>query len=173
MVQRVVVVDGNQIAAENVANLIMGTYIGVGAIMYGLYWLVGHLTPLLLANDLGVLSYIIAPAAIVLSAFFLFFVLACAITFEDPISKIAYSVGISYLSVPIIRTMGWIGYSDAGKVIGYIIVFVISLSTLRYLMRYSKILIGTKIVGGIAIFGVLLIPFSQSTIEIIKSAGWL
>lgn len=173
MVQRVVVVDGNQIAAEDISNFIMGTYIGVGAIMYGLYWLVGYFTPDLLANDLGLLVYVVAPAAILISALLLLIVLTCAISFEDPLTQIAYSCGITYLSVPIIRQMGWIGYSEAGTVIGYIIIFLISFSLFRTLMKYPSVLKATKIVGGVAVFGVLLTPFSKSTIEIIRSAGWL
>ncbi|RTE86959.1 MULTISPECIES: hypothetical protein [Gammaproteobacteria] len=173
MVQRVVVVDGNQIAAENLSNFVMGTYIGVGALMFGLYWLVGFFTPHFLADDLGLLTYIIAPAAILLSAFFLLVVLMCAISFEDPITQIAYSAGISYISVPIIRDMGWIGYSDTGKVIGYILVFAIAFALLNKLMKYSFVLKATKVVGGIAIFGALLFPFTNSTMDILKSAGWL
>lgn len=173
MVQRVVVVNGGQDAAENMLNFIMGTYLGVGALMYGLYWLVDYFTPHLLANDLGLLVYIVAPVAILLSAIFLLLVLACAISFEDPISQIAYSCGISYLSIPFIRHMGWIGYSHAGKVIGYVMIFLIAFSLFRRLMQYPRVLKWTKIVAGIAILGVLLCPFSKTAINIIRAAGWL
>lgn len=81
MVQRVTVVDGNQIAAENFATLVTGTYVGVGAVMYGLYWLTNYVTPLLLAEDVGLLTYLIAPLSILLSAIFLLVLMMCAISF--------------------------------------------------------------------------------------------
>ncbi|MEC8010128.1 MAG: hypothetical protein VX185_05085 [Pseudomonadota bacterium] len=57
MSNRVVLVNGNQAAADGAAEFIMGTYVGVGAVLYGVYWLVGYFTPVLLANDLGYLTY--------------------------------------------------------------------------------------------------------------------
>ncbi len=64
MVQRAVVVDGNADIAAGATNLIMGNYVGIGAIAYGFYWLVGYYAPQLLAGDVGLLTYLIAPAAI-------------------------------------------------------------------------------------------------------------
>lgn len=173
MTQRAVIVDSNQIIAEEVTNLIMGTYIGIGAIMYGLYWVVGYFTPRLLHDDLGILVYLMVPAAILLCAFLLLIVLFCAISFEDPISQIAYSCGISYLCVPMIRDAGWIGYADTGKVISYILIFFIAIGLIRKLMKYSKVLKTTKIIGGLTIFGILTIGFLDTTVKIIYSAGWI
>jgi hypothetical protein len=59
------------VAADNFSNFVMGSYIGIGAIMYGFYWLVAYFTPGLLADDLGFLTYLIAPAEILLAALFL------------------------------------------------------------------------------------------------------
>ncbi len=40
MSNRVVLVNGNKAAADGAAEFIMGTYVGVGAVLYGVYWLV-------------------------------------------------------------------------------------------------------------------------------------
>ncbi|WP_226668306.1 hypothetical protein [Microbulbifer aggregans] len=173
MVERVVVVDGRQVAAEGVANVIMGTYIGIGAIMYGLYWLVGFFTPRLLEEGLGILTFLIAPGAILLCAFLLLIVLVAAISFEDPITQLAYAAGIGYVTIPVVRDMGLIGYSSAGKYIGFFIIFAVVFSLLKALMQYPKVLKATKILGGIIIFSLLLFPFSSSTMDILYAAGWV
>ena len=88
MSNRVVLVSPNQAAADSAAEFIMGTYVGIGAVLYGIYWLIGYFTPVLLLNDLGILTYIVAPLAIALSALLLVLVLICAISFKDPITSL-------------------------------------------------------------------------------------
>ena len=97
---------------------------------------------------------------------------ACAITFEDPVSQIAYSCVICFLSMPLIIETGWIGDSRAGKVIGCILIFSISLAALRKLMQFSKILKVTKVTVGLGIFFLLLMSFWETTLQIIKAANW-
>lgn len=173
MVQRVVVVDGHQVAAENAANLLVGTYVGVGAVMYGLYWLTNYLTPLMLAEDVGVLTYLIAPLSIFLSAIFLLVLMMCAISFEDPLSRMVYAGIISYFSVPLIFEQGWVGSSELGLYISYLLVFIMAKVLLGWIMSSRKVLISAKVLGGVAVFGGLSLLFADSTMTTIKAAGWL
>ncbi|GEM_PF-1925392 len=173
MSNRVVLVNGNQAAADGAAEFIMGTYVGVGAVLYGVYWLVGYFTPVLLANDLGYLTYLVTPLAIILSAFLLVGVLVCAVSLEDLVTQVAYSCGFSYLIIPLVQDAGWIGYSKPGKIIGFILAFLIGFSILHSLMKHKILLKWTKRLGGVVVFSFLLMPFWDTTSRILKVSGWL
>lgn len=172
MVQRVVVVDGNQAAAEDLTNFIMGTYVGIGALMYGIYWLIDKFTPRVLSEDLGLLLYIVAPGAILLSAFALIAIILCAISFGDPITQTIYAVVISYLSTPLLQQSGLIGYSDIGKVITYILVYIASFALIRILTNFAIVLKSAKVIASLILFGFLLSPFWKTTTQILEAAGW-
>jgi hypothetical protein len=170
MFQRVV--GGHRALAEDLTKFIMGTYVGIGSLMYGIYWLIDKFTPTVLSEDLGLLLYVVAPGAILLSAFSLIVIILCAISFGDLITQTTYACGISYLSTPLIREEGWIGYSDIGKVITYVLVYVVSFGLIKILVNFPIVLKSVKVIAGLVFFGLLLSPFWKTTTTIIEAAGW-
>lgn len=172
MVQRFVVVNGNQAAAEGLTNFIMGTYVGIGILMYGIYWLIDKFTPGILSEDLGLLLYVVAPGAILLSAVVLIVIILCAISFEDPITQTIYAAGISYLSTPLLQQEGLIGHSYIGQVITYILVYIVSFCLIKILTNFAISLKATKVIASVMFFSFLLSPFWKTTTQILEAAGW-
>lgn len=174
--KRVVVVGNNERAAEGVTqgvSDIAATKVGFAVIMYGLCWLIARYTPTLLENDMGVLTYVIAPAAIMLGLFFILVAAYSLSSFEDPLIQFLVSGAITFFVSSYINELGWFGDSMAGSVIGSVFLLVFIFVSMHYIMRFNIVLKASKIIGGILVFGILLSWFSGSAVEIVRAAGWL
>ncbi len=148
MAQQVMLVQRNEELKESIEG-VAGTYLGIGAIMYGLHCLVEYIAPRILADDIGLLVYIVAPLSIFLSLLFLLLVMVCATTIDDPITAFVYSAGISYLSVPVIQQTGLIGNSSSGEGVTYTLVFLFFYFLPFILSKYAMALKITKAIAAI------------------------
>lgn len=84
-----------------------------------------------------------------------------------------YAGVISYFSVPLIVAEGWVGTSEISKYISYLLVFIAANMIMGWLMKFRKVLLTTKVLAGVVVFGGLLYLFAESTMVTIKAAGWM
>ncbi|CAH0535087.1 hypothetical protein VST7929_02748 [Vibrio stylophorae] len=178
MTQRVRVVTGEEIAAEDLSNFLTRTVLGGAILCYGLYRVVDWLTLLLLKQDLGIGIYIVAPLGILFSGFFLLCVAGYSINIQDPLIRWTYYVVGSYFITNALYPYGVFGSSSTGKYIGYAIVFCAIAVVYRALqalfanhLRVREVSHGLFCIA--ALVAVAIGPFWQTTRNILLSAGWI
>lgn len=172
MNQRIAVVGSAEAVAERLGHWVTGSYVGIGAVMFGLYWLMDHFVPGWVALGIRPLNYLLVPVAIFLCALFLLAVVGCLVALHDISIQAAYSALAAYYLVPLIRAHGWLGAQQMSRYLAYVAVFLVVFGTLFYLMKKRRLRHLAQILGALAAIYFLYPYFMHTFRHLLRVAGW-
>nr|WP_159063703.1 hypothetical protein [Thaumasiovibrio occultus] len=160
-------------AADDTAKFLTTTHLGLGILNYMLFATTTWLAVLLLEGDVGILSFLIVPLALVLCFVFLLVTLSSALTLDDILVRFAYPAVIAYLSIPSLHDSGLFGPSLETSKIAAGIFAIIGFVILNVMASSPKILQRMRQVATVIGFIVLLLQMKTAGLKILVAAGWI